>query len=94
MSSPWSSEDRALILAWRSYKATLCSGCGQPKERAWHPDNDGWFEVEDGPVCHACTAMKAHHHPDPTKPVEPAAFPYVVDTRDYAANPLPPWPAD
>lgn len=31
--------------------------CGHPKETAWHPDNEGWFEVVEEITCHGCTAL-------------------------------------
>jgi hypothetical protein len=86
--SEWTEEDRALMLARDAYEATLCKGCGHPKDTAWHPDNDGWFEVTQTFTCHACTALRQHGD-DQAQPVE---FHAVTDTRDYERNPLPPMP--
>lgn len=82
--SPWTAEDRALLLAYRSYRATLCPGCGHPKETAWHVDNGGEFEVTSRYTCHPCTAKRADNGGS-----DPVEYVVVTDTRDYAADPLP-----
>ena len=56
-SPAWTDDDRALLLALADYEATLCPGCGEPKQHAWHSDLDGWYEPEQL-VCHACTAQQ------------------------------------
>lgn len=86
--SEWTEEDRALMLARDTYRSSLCPGCGQPKDHAWHPDNDGWYEVTVTFECHACTALAREANPG----AEPVEFHAVTDTRDYAKNPLPPLP--
>lgn len=86
--SPWTTEDRLLLLAYASFKQTLCPGCGQPKKTAWHPDNEGFFEVVEEIVCHACTAIENHG----VEPEHHTTRPHLVvqDTRDYTERPLPP----
>jgi hypothetical protein len=86
--SAWTEEDRALMLARDAYLATLCRGCGQPKDQAWHPDNEGWYEVSASFECHACTALRREGNPS----AEPVVFHAVTDTRDYEKDPLPPMP--
>lgn len=86
--SAWTEEDRALLLARDVYLATLCKGCGHPKETAWHPDNEGWFEVTASFECAACTALRREAEPS----APPVEFYAVTDTRDYVKNPLPPMP--
>jgi hypothetical protein len=77
------------MLARDAYLASLCPRCGHPKDTAWHPDNEGWFEVTASFECWACTALlRESSHGD----VEPVTFHAVTDTRDYAKNPLPPMP--
>jgi hypothetical protein len=76
------------MLARAQYQADLCPRCGHPKGTAWHPDNDGWFEVTGSFECHACTALSRESDPS----AEPVVFHAVSDTRDYVANPLPPFP--
>lgn len=76
------------MIAWGIHKSTLCSGCGQPREKAHHPDNDGWYEPTDPVICHACTALARARADDGDAP--PAEYFGVIDTRDYAAKPLPP----
>lgn len=85
--SPWTAEDRALMLALKVHKRSLCPGCGHPKSTAWHWDNEGWFEPTRTFTCHACTAERGPDQEGRTRPVE-----YVVieDTRNYDESPLPP----
>jgi hypothetical protein len=83
----WTVADRALAEALDLYEAGLCPGCGQPKDRAWHPDQLGWMEVRDNLVCEGCRVTgewQAHDH-------EHGVIPRLVDTRP-ASKPLPPWP--
>lgn len=86
----WTEEDRALVMAYRRYQATLCR-CGEPKERAWHWDNEGWYEVdpdEDFLTCHACTALARAENPE----ADPVRYPVRLrNDRDYAEKPLPPF---
>jgi hypothetical protein len=58
-SPEWTEEDRALLLALAEYEATLCRGCGEPKQVAWHSHMEGFYEGEKW-VCHACTAQADH----------------------------------
>jgi hypothetical protein len=86
----WTAEDRALMLGRQTYEKSLCGRCGHPKERAWHPDNEGWFEVTEVIECHACTALAAHGHDHMSSPAQPVEYLVVSDTRDYVEKPLPP----
>lgn len=79
--SPWTTEDRALMLAYEQYLATLCPKCRHPKATAWHFDNEGEFEVVEQYTCHPCTLQ--------VDGPEPVQFVSVADTRDYAEDPLP-----
>jgi hypothetical protein len=83
-SSPWTSEDRALMLAWREYKDSLCSGCGHPKATAWHHLADSFVHTGDF-VCRACTAAQPA---DETGKRHLVKLPVVEDTRDYQQFPL------
>lgn len=87
--SPWTEEDRALMMAHAQYVASLCKGCGHPKEKAWHPHNDGWYEVTETFECNACTALARESNPA----AETVEFHAVTYTRDEANNPLPPMPS-
>jgi hypothetical protein len=84
-SSPWTQEDRDLMIAWRQYRDSLCPGCGHPKKTAWHHHSSDSFELEGYFVCWACTAQK---EPDANGEVELEKYPVVVDTRDYTVFPL------
>lgn len=51
----WTVEDQVLLLGLGAWEASLCPGCGHPREHAWHDMlTDDW--VGTGIVCHACTA--------------------------------------
>lgn len=87
--SPWTEEDRALLVAYQLYRESLCDGCGQPKHLAHHPDNDGWYDVAPDPVqCHACTALAKAGSKEPDK-VEPVLMYRILHDRDYGEKPLP-----
>lgn len=86
--SPWTDNDRALMLAFQLYKRSICDGCGQPRHLAQHPDNDGWYDTTPAVVCHGCTALRAANH-EGTDPVKPVELFGVVHTRDYEKKPLP-----
>jgi hypothetical protein len=85
----WSDTDRALAEALDLFEAGLCQGCGQPKDRAWHPDQLGWMEVRDNLVCEGCRVTAEWQEGEHDK----GTVPRLIDTRP-ASNPLPPWPAD
>lgn len=90
--SAWGEDDRKLMLAYREYQSSLCpGGCGHPRERAHHPDNDGWY-VAEGVECHACTARARAERADSKEPVKPIELFGVVDIRDYTTQPLPAMP--
>lgn len=82
-SPAWTSEDHDLLIALAEYEATLCPGCGHPKDWAWHPDNEaeGWFEKHEF-TCQGCAAT---HGP------ERATYATVVDTYP-PDRPRKPWP--
>lgn len=82
-SPAWTSEDHDLMIALAEYEATLCPGCGHPKDWAWHPGlaSEGWFDQHEF-TCQACATM---HGP------ERAVYKTTVDTFP-AGRPRPPWP--
>lgn len=86
----WSPTDRALALANDLYKRSLCSDCGHPRSRAWHPDMDGWFEGHSV-ECFGCGAIhKAVREAQETKGSDRRALKhYALDTRP-PGNPLHP----
>lgn len=92
-SSPWTEEDRALMLAWRTYELSLCSGCGHPKATAWHHQaGESSFTLDGEFICWGCTAAQA---PDKDgNHQEPVKYPVVVETHDHESKPLlgPPQP--
>ena len=56
VSSPaWTEDDRSLMLGLEMHEATLCPGCHQPRDTAWHADAEGYYEGS-ALVCHGCTA--------------------------------------
>lgn len=85
--SEWTEEDRALMLARDVHLKSLCR-CGHQKEQAWHPGNEGWYEVTAVYECHACTALARHEDSD----AAPVRYLGLTDTRDYEKNPLSPMP--
>lgn len=72
------------MLGLAAYRRTLCPRCGHPKDKAWHIDNEGHFEVRAEYVCHPCTVNRSGGEDG----AEPVKYYAVVDTRDYEAHPL------
>ena len=55
----WSPIDRTLALALTTHEDGLCAGCGQPRERSWNEDMDGYYEVHQA-TCQGCQAVANH----------------------------------
>lgn len=53
----WTEEDRAALLGLEMYEATLCPGCQQPREVAWHADAEGEYDAVTF-KCHGCSAKQ------------------------------------
>jgi hypothetical protein len=79
-SPAYTPQDLALLLGLQQHEGSLCHGCKQPREVAWHAEMDGWYEPESF-VCHACTAR----NPDGQK----AIYTLSVNTRNPSKGPLP-----
>lgn len=52
----WTERDRTLAIALTMYEDGLCGKCGQPRDRAWNGDMEGWY-VAHRATCQACRAM-------------------------------------
>lgn len=52
----WLDADRLLALALHTHETGMCDGCGQPRSRSYHPDMDGWYDV-DVLECAGCAAL-------------------------------------
>lgn len=81
--SAWLDSDRWMALALHEHEATLCPGCHHPVDRAWHPDQDGWYEVRTH-ECMSCQALAGH------TPAGTWEYASTVDTRPQD-RPLPDW---
>lgn len=91
--SPWTPEDRALMIARQIHHRSLCPGCGMPKDKAWHPENDGWIELAGVRECLGCQAMEmADWDGNDSNRPKAKKYPVLRDTRNYRDNPLPPLP--
>lgn len=67
--------DRWLALGLDAYERSLCTGCGQPRDRAWHPAMAGCYVIEEV-VCNSCAALDRRAREDSS---EPGAKLYPVD---------------
>jgi hypothetical protein len=78
----WTEQDRAALLGLQQYELTLCPGCGNPKQTAWHADAKPMWEHE-GFVCTPCTLRDGKERvysfvyldDDPGAPVKPEDLP-------------------
>lgn len=58
MTSPgWTEDDRSLLLGLAKFEDSLCPGCDEPRELAWHADAEGFYEAHSF-VCHGCAAKQ------------------------------------
>lgn len=73
--SKWSAKDRALALALTVHEDGLCGHCGQPRDRSWNEDMDGYYTVHRA-VCLGCQAL---HMETDGRPRRAAESIYVTD---------------
>lgn len=71
----WSSRDRGLAEALTELEDQKCSGCGHPRELAWNPETNGWWDHHEV-VCEACAELERVKAE--TKNPEPGAMPYLT----------------
>lgn len=83
----WSTVDRLLAVAHVMAQDLLCPGCGQPKNEAFNPDSEGYYEVRDT-VCNGCLA--ASRDADLHKEHTPERKIWIVDERPPEVQ-LKPW---
>lgn len=76
-----------VTLALTVYEESLCPGCGQPKDAAYNPDAEGWYEAHEI-TCAGCKAQQDHGGKQ--KKSAAGAKTYVVDTRPPDVE-LKPW---
>lgn len=67
----WTETDRFLAEALTLYERSLCGDCGHDKTVAWDDSADGWFEVDDSIMCHACAARERYQNDHKEKTPEP-----------------------
>ena len=81
----WAVEDRLLALALQAYEDGLCGQCGQPRDRAWNEDSEGWYTAHRA-TCHACRAreLDADH-----RPVRPSEHQWITDDSPEGWTPDP-----
>ena len=81
----WSPTDRAAVMALIEHehqeRTRIHGPCGQPVERSFNPEAEGWYEAY-GVQCHACAALEKYesdHQNDDLRGV----VTYVVDTTEW-----------
>lgn len=80
--------DRALAVALTLYEDGLCSGCGQPRDRAWNDDMAGYYEPHTA-LCLACNAVHTHVEDDRGGKLRPGERAYVTDSAPAGFAPDP-----
>lgn len=77
----WTDADRLLAVALTEHESRLCPcGCGFPRDVAWDPDADGWFEGR-AHVCYAKAAAERWRQ-DHAKDADLGTLLAVVDARE------------
>lgn len=54
----WLPEDTEAALEWADFEASLCAGCGNPRDECMSPDADGTYEAVPF-HCFACATRDA-----------------------------------
>ena len=73
--SKWTPRDRALAMALTVHEDSLCPHCGQPRDRSWNEDMDGYYTAHRA-RCMGCQAVHLEQDSNPRKPAETI---YVTD---------------
>ena len=72
----FSDKDRVAAIALTVYEGLFCPDCGEPKERAFNPEMDGWYKAQTI-ECQGCAAR--HQHAGEQKEPNPAEKVYLLD---------------
>lgn len=76
----WLDTDWWLAQALELYEARLCPDCKQPRDVAWHPDQEGFYDVSEQ-SCHGCGALVEWAAQERTPPIDRRYKLTLVDTR-------------
>lgn len=70
--------DFLLSMARRRHDQLVHQPCGVHKDDGFDPDNEGWFEVEDGQdVCYACAALEQWKRETKAEQLEDGTQPFL-----------------
>ena len=69
-------KDSILQLALTTHEDGLCPGCGQPRDRSWNEDMEGYYTAHTA-LCQGCQAASLHI--DGHGQLKSAETVYVVD---------------
>lgn len=72
----WTAKDRLLALALTAHEDGLCRSCGQPRDRSWNGDMEGYYKAHRA-TCQGCQA--AHLNVDEHGALRPSQVVYVTD---------------
>lgn len=78
-------KDRLLAMALTAYEDAICPSCGQPRDRSWNEDMEGFYEAHRV-TCQGCLAL---HLERDGQPVKPAEHLFVRDTSPDGYEPDP-----
>lgn len=79
----WRPKDRLLLLALTMFEDGLCPHCGQPRDRAWNDDMDGYYEVHEA----TCVACQAKERAQDGKKPSGSRVAYVTDAAPAGYSP-------
>lgn len=74
-SRKWRPKDRLLALALTAYEDGLCPHCGQPRDRAWNEDMEGYYTAHRA----TCQGCQARHLETDAHKVGPSEVVWVSD---------------
>ena len=81
----WAVEDRLLALALTAFEDGLCPHCGQPRDRAWNEDMEGWYTAHRA----RCMSCQARELDAESLPLRKAEYQWVTDDSPAGMVPDP-----
>lgn len=83
----WNEEQRGFVLAYLTYEAQVCHGCGGWLPETTNGDNDGRYQVGTPGRCYRCTAIhKKQEGYEKQSPRELVLWPAELKRKEVARD--------